>query len=140
MNPIGMAILLVVAFGAFSAAALKRWQLLQVGGPENRFDALFARVRAVWRYAFKQEKMDYYQPAGIAHKLIFIGFVVLLFRTLILWGRGFYPPFALFVLAPTTKLGQAYEFAKDGVALMVLAGVSVFFYYRVVKPQKRMSL
>jgi Fe-S oxidoreductase len=84
--------------------------------------------------------MDYYQPAGIAHKLIFVGFAVLLLRTLILWGRGFVPSFSLFVLAPYTKLGMAYEVAKDTVAILVLCGVSVFFYYRLVKPQKRMTL
>jgi hypothetical protein len=44
-------------------------------------DHLFDRFVGTWRYAFKQEKMDYYQPAGIAHKLIFVGFLVLLLRS-----------------------------------------------------------
>jgi hypothetical protein len=140
MNPIAMIALLVAAFAAFGWTAGRRWQLLHVGKSENRLDRLGDRALAVWRYAFKQEKMDYYQPAGIAHKLIFFGFVVLLFRTLVLWGRGFSPSFNLFVLQPWTPLGQAYEFAKDSMAILVLAGVSVFFYFRLIKPQKRMTL
>ena len=35
-----------------------------------------------------QLRMRRYPLAGIAHMLIFFGFLVLLLRTLILWGRG----------------------------------------------------
>jgi Fe-S oxidoreductase len=135
-----MLALLVAALAAFTLSANKRWQILKLGAPEKRLDRLAARLGVVWRYAFKQEKMDYYQPAGIAHKLIFVGFAVLLLRTLILWGRGFSPSWSLLVLAPYTKLGMAYELIKDTVAILVLVGVSVFFYYRLVKPQRRMTL
>ena len=37
-------------------------------------------------------------------------------------------------------LGRVYEFAKDSVATLVVVGVLVFFYYRLVKPQKRTTL
>ncbi|WP_394842869.1 (Fe-S)-binding protein [Pendulispora brunnea] len=135
-----MTVLLVVAFGAFAIAAGRRWLLLRTGRSADRFDRLGDRVKAVWRYAFVQEKMDYYQPAGIAHKLIFIGFVVLLLRTLILWGRGFSPSWNLLVLAPWMPLGKVYEFMKDTVGLMVITGVCIFFYYRVIRPMKRTTL
>jgi len=140
MNPTAMLVLIVAAFSAFGWSASRRWQLLGVGRSAHRFDRLIDRLRGTWRYAFVQEKMDYYQPAGIAHKLIFAGFVVLLFRTLILWGRGFSPGFGLWVLGPDQPLGQVYEFAKDVVATLVVAGVSVFFYYRVIRPLKRTTL
>jgi Fe-S oxidoreductase len=140
MSPIAMLALLVVAFGVFGWSALGRFRLLLVGRPANRFDRIGDRVAAVWRYAFQQEKMDYYQPAGWAHKLIFFGFITLLFRTLVLWGRGFYAPWNLFILAPYSTIGSAYEFLKDVVACLVLLGVSVFFYFRLIRPQKRMTL
>ena len=140
MQPIVMFAILVAALSAFAWSANRRWQLLAFGQPENRFDRLADRARSVWRYAFAQEKMDYYQPAGFAHKLIFTGFVVLLLRTIMLAGRGFYAPFNLFVLSPGGIAGQAYEFAKDIVAILVLCGVSVFFYYRVIRPNKRTTL
>src|SRR6516165_7900145 len=101
MSPTAMLTLLVAAIAMFAWSASRRWQLLQTGRPAgDRLDHLGARLRGTWRYAFRQEKMDYYNPAGVAHKLIFAGFVVLLFRTIVLWGRGFYPPFNLWVLSP----------------------------------------
>lgn len=135
-----MLLLLGAAFAAFFWSAHRRWQLLKIGRPEMRFDRIGDRIAGAWRYAFRQEKMPYYQPAGTAHKLIFVGFVVLLLRTLILWGRGLYAPFNLFILGPTQPLGQLYEFVKDLVAMGVLTGVGVFAYFRVFRPQKRMNL
>ena len=139
MNPTAMLLLIVAAHVIFLWSMLRRWQLLRVGSFTNRFDRVPERISATLRYAFAQEKMAYYQPAGIAHKLIFVGFLVLLFRTLVLWGRGFDPSWNLLVLGPTQPLGKVYEFAKDIVALLVMAGVSVFFYYRVIKHQKRLT-
>ena len=139
MNPTAMLAILVAALAAFGWSASRRWQLLLSVGKENRFDRIGERLAGVWRYAFKQEKMDYYQPAGIAHKLIFTGFLVLLLRTIVLVGRGFSSSFNLWVLAPASVLGRTYEFAKDSVATLVVAGVAVFFYYRVIRPLKRTS-
>jgi Fe-S oxidoreductase len=140
MNPTAMLALLVAALSAFVWSANRRWQLMKVGGPIDRVDHLLERLVGTWRYAFKQEKMDYYQPAGTAHKLIFVGFVVLLLRSLIMWGRGFSPGFNFWWFGPTQALGPIYDFAKDVCAILVLAGVSVFFYYRLIDPQKRMTL
>ena len=66
--------------------------------------------------------MSYYPLAGLAHKLIFVGFIVLLLRSLILWGRGFDPAFNLWILGETRSICRSsapcrsatiYEFAKD---------------------------
>src|SRR5208283_1335194 len=140
MSPTAMLTLIFAALAMFAWSASRRWQLLQIGGPASRLDHLGVRLRGTWRYAFRQEKMDYYNPAGFAHKLIFTGFVILLFRTLILWGRGFYAPFNLFVLGPTQPLGAIYEFVKDVVATGVVCGTLVFFYYRLVGKPQRMTL
>ncbi len=140
MNPTAMLILIVAAHVVFAWSAIRRWQLLRLGRFVNRFDRIPERLAAVFRYAFAQEKMSYYQPAGWAHKLIFVGFLVLTLRTLVLWGRGFDPSWNLLVLGPTQPLGKVYEFAKDIIAVLVVLGVSVFFYYRVIRPQKRMTL
>jgi Fe-S oxidoreductase len=140
MSPIAMLSILVAALGAFAWSASRRWQLLRTGRPEQRLDRIPDRLKAVWRYAFVQEKMDYYQPSGVAHKLIFAGFIVLLLRSLILWGRGFYAPFNFWIFAPWMTAGKAYEFTKDLVATGVLVGVAIFFYYRVIRPLKRISL
>ncbi|MGH7295240.1 MAG: (Fe-S)-binding protein [Polyangiaceae bacterium] len=140
LTAVAMFTLIFAAFAMFAWSASRRWELLQIGRGTNRLDHLAARLRGTWRYAFRQEKMDYYNPAGWAHKLIFTGFVVLLLRTIMLWGRGFYPAFDLFVLAPDQPLGAVYEFAKDTVATGVVVGTMVFFYYRLVAKPKRMAL
>ena len=140
MNSTAMTSILVAALAAFSWSAFRRWNLLRVGTNVNRFDQIGLRLRGTWRYAFKQEKMDYYSPAGLAHKLIFMGFVVLLLRSIILWGRGFSPSFNAWVLGPTQPLGEIYDLVKDTFATLVLVGVSVFFYYRLIDKQKRMTL
>jgi Fe-S oxidoreductase len=141
MSPTAMFTLIFAAFAMFAWSASRRWQLLQSGRKAgNRLDHFATRLRGTWRFAFRQEKMDYYNPAGIAHKFIFAGFIILLFRTVVLWGRGFSPPFNLWVLGPTQPLGQIYELAKDVMATLVVMGTLVFFYYRLVIKPKRMAL
>lgn len=140
MNPLAMAAVIVVLSAAFGLSAKSRWELLSTGRPDMRFDRLPERVRGVVEYALGQKKMGYYRVAGLAHKLIFVGFMVLLLRTIILWGRGFVPDFSLFVLGHGQPLGMAYDLAKDIVATLVVVGASTFVYLRVVKRESRMTL
>lgn len=142
MSPWGMSFVLFGLWGLFFLSARRRFALLLVGAPtsESRFDKWLPRLRQVMVFAVWQKKMRYYFWAGVAHNVIFLGFSALLLRTLVLWGRGFDPGFNLFFLTPGTLLGDSYAFIKDFFALAVLAGVSVFIYYRVIKPQKRMAL
>jgi Fe-S oxidoreductase len=140
MSPTAMLILMSTMIAMFAWSASRRWKLIQIGQPAERLDNLATRAKGTWRYAFRQEKMDYYNPAGIAHKLIFFGFIVLQARTIILWGRGYYAPFDLFLLSPSTPLGEGYEFLKDIMGALVVCGTLVFFYYRLFIKPKRMSL
>ena len=146
MNPLIMGALLAGFLGVFALSAKRRWDLLTAFRPEpkNRLDHIGERIKGVIDYALLQKKMGYYRAAGLAHKLIFVGFIILLVRTLILWGRGFYAPFNLFILGPEgffgLPLGHAYEFLKDIVALLVVAGAAVFLYLRIVKQERRMTL
>src|SRR5262245_55210876 len=105
MGPIFMAVLLVAGWGAFAYSARRRWRLMMVGAKENRLDRPADRLRATWQYGIMQLRMHRYPLAGIAHMLIFTGFVVLLPRTLVLWGRGFDESFHLWVLGPDQVLG-----------------------------------
>ncbi|AUX19980.1 (Fe-S)-binding protein [Sorangium cellulosum] len=149
MNPTWMLTLLVGLFAAFAWSANRRWQLLKVGRGENRLDRIGERLKGTWEYAFRQRKMKYYPLAGLAHKLIFLGFLVLLLRTLILWGRGFDPSFDLWILGHepvrlpglgAVPLGGIYEFLKDVMATLVVLGALVFIYYRAIRRERRMTL
>lgn len=141
MSVVGMSVLLTSLLGLFAWSAHRRWALLMVGDATwgSRFDRWGERLRQVAVFALYQKKMRYYLLAGVAHNLIFAGFVVLLLRSLILWGRGFDPEFNLWILGPQTPLGDLYSFLKDIFALLVLCGVSIFVYFRAINPQKRMA-
>ncbi|QQR90379.1 MAG: (Fe-S)-binding protein [Myxococcales bacterium] len=146
MNPAAMTLLLVLSLGLFAYSAARRFSLLQRAQPEPRFsvaslDELLERATKTMIYAFGQKKMPNYRWAGIAHILIFSGFMVLLLRSLMLWGRGFDPGFDFWgLLSHEHPLGIAYSFIKDLFAVLVVLGASVFVYYRVLSPQKRMTL
>jgi Fe-S oxidoreductase len=147
MNPIAMALLILSLVGLFAWTARQRLELIATGAPVeggSRLDRLGERLARTWRLAIVQTRMRDYFWAGVAHQFIFLGFVVLLLRTLILWGRGFSPTFNLFILGPEgflgLPLGSAYGFFKDVFALLVLIGSAVFVYYRTVHKQRRMTL
>jgi Fe-S oxidoreductase len=146
MNPVAMAFIILSLVGAFAWSAHNRWGLLKVGEGtwESRFDRIGERLGRVWTFAVWQKRMRYYLLAGIAHQLIFLGFVVLLLRSLMLWGRGFSPTFNLWVLGSEPvgglPLGAIYAFLKDTFAILVLIGSAVFVYYRLVRKERRMTL
>ncbi|MDH5672547.1 MAG: (Fe-S)-binding protein [Myxococcales bacterium] len=145
MNPVAMTIVLVVLTGIFAWSAIRRFKLAALGASEPRFsiegDALGKRVRDTLIYAFGQRKMPYYRGAGIAHILVFSGFMVLLFNSLMLWGRGYDPSFDFFgILAHDNPVGALYAFLKDVFSVLVIFGASTFVYYRVINVQKRMTL
>ncbi|MBW2527728.1 MAG: (Fe-S)-binding protein [Deltaproteobacteria bacterium] len=139
-----MSILIVGLLAAFAWSANRRWQLLKVGLPAARLDNLGQRLTGMIVYAFGQKRMPYYRWAGLAHMVIFFGFLILLTRSVILWGRGFDPDFNLWILGPAPfaglPLGHLYEFAKDVAATAVLLAAFVFVYYRVVRKESRMTL
>jgi Fe-S oxidoreductase len=145
MSPIAMTVILVATLSALAYSLNRRWQLMKVAtAPANRADRIPERVWVTLKYAFGQYKMPYYPLAGVAHILIFFGFMILLLRSMILWGRAFSPEFNFWILGPEEvmglPLGHVYDMLKDVAAVIVLAGASAFVYLRVVVKDKRMSL
>lgn len=134
-----MGFLLLAGWGLFAAQMRRRWRLMTLGPGQNRLDQIGERLRRTWEYAFAQKRMRRYWWAGIAHQLIFLGFMVLLLRTLILWGRGFDEGFDFWLFGADQPLGMIYSVLKDIFAVLVLAGTVVFFYYRLVVKPPRLS-
>ena len=144
MHPTWMLVMLVGLCAAFAWSANRRWQLLKVGQPTNRLDQIGRRITDTLIYAFGQRRLPYYRLAGLAHAAIFFGFLTLLLRSVILWGRGFVPEFNFWFLGPEPiagiPLGHLYDFVKDVAAVAVLIACLVFVYYRVIRREKRMTL
>src|SRR5687768_10510355 len=107
MNPVVMGLLIASLVGLFLWNARQRFSLMFVaqGDANNRLDRIGERLGRVWNLAIVQSRMRDYFWAGVAHQLIFFGFIVLLLRTLMLWGRGFSEDFNLFVLGPDGVFG-----------------------------------
>lgn len=143
-----MSLLLLGAWGLFAVQAYRRWRLMHVGVGESRFDQIGERLKRTYEYAFKQKRMPRYKWAGYAHKLIFIGFGVLLLRSLILFARGFtgvlpdtpHDLFGFWLFDHGTVLGNLYSLMKDVFAVLVILAGSVFLYYRLIAKPKRMNL
>ncbi|MCS6799951.1 MAG: (Fe-S)-binding protein [Myxococcota bacterium] len=145
MGPTAMTLIFAVTLGAFAWSAHRRWRQLVAARPVEGWSldvpTVLARLRDVAVYALGQRRMPNYPVAGIAHVLIFAGFCVLLLRTIVLWGRAYDPSFDLFgVLAHGTLLGDGYAWLKDTFAVLVLVGVGVFLWLRLVRRERRMTL
>jgi Fe-S oxidoreductase len=151
-----MFLFLAVGLGFFARTALRRWKLMKAAAaPADRSDEPGRRIGQVVRYVFGQARMFRYEGAGVAHALIFAGFVVLALRTVILFARGFTgytpydfmrlgyregPGFGFWLFDDDAALGIAYLFLKDLIGLGVILGVAYFLYLRLVKKPRRMEL
>jgi len=136
-----MTLLLAAALATFAWLMRRRWRLMRLGPDENRWDHVGLRLKRVWTFAFVQKRMRRYKAAGIAHLLIFLGFLVLLLRTLILIGRGFSRGFDGWgILAKGSPLGDSYSFIKDVFVILVIIATAVFLYYRLIRRLRRMTL
>ena len=145
MSPIAMTTILALSLSALAFSLIRRWKLLRSAkATESRFDRLSERVLVTLKYAFGQRKLTHYPLAGTAHILIFAGFLILLLRSLILWGRAFVPSFNFWIFGPESTfglpLGHAYELLKDTAVAIVLVGALIFVFLRVVRKEKRMTL
>jgi Fe-S oxidoreductase len=145
MNWLVMTVLLVAALVMFAVSARNRWRLMMAAGrPESRIDQPGRRVGSVMRFVFGQWRMPRYALAGWAHVAIFAGFLVLLLNSIMLWVRGYVTygnaAYHLWIFGLDQPLGLVYAFVRDVFTVLVIAGVLVFFWYRVVLRLDRMTL
>ncbi len=140
MSPIARTFLLLCGWGLFAWSARRRWKLMMIGRPENRTDQPGRRIMLTLKFAIGQARMPRYRFSGLAHILVFSGFVVLLLRSLILWGKGYSDDFSFWLFAPTQTLGMIYAVLKDTFVLLVIIGTCIFLYYRLIKKVPRLTL
>lgn len=129
--------LMVVAAVVFFRRSITLYQLLTVAKPLDRFNDPMGRLRGVLIYALGQKRLLTRPYGGLLHVMIFWGFCVLSIANLTLLirgvaGRGFNLP----LLAPDQLLGSPYNAIKEIFICLVLVGVSMAFYRRLVwKPR-----
>ncbi|MBK9128581.1 MAG: (Fe-S)-binding protein [Phycisphaerales bacterium] len=145
MGPLWMTLLLASTLGFFAYTATRRWNLMRVAQrPENRADRIGERLAGVGKFVFGQARMPRYWWAGVAHIAVFFGFCVLLLNSIMLWVRGYVQhgagAYDLWLFGTHQPLGMLYNFLRDVFTVLVIAGVLVFFYNRVVLRLKRLTL
>jgi Fe-S oxidoreductase len=146
MNPAAMTLLLTSGFGFFAWSIGQRWQLLFAG--DRRRPNVLGHWRRRWSRLLTdgllQTRLRQYPVAGLAHSLMFFGFLILLLRTITLWGRGFSPGFELWTLwrdaPPERAIGAAYNAVKDVAAILVLLAAIYFGVQRVFVRPRRLTL
>jgi len=139
-SAIAMTLILVVALGIFAWSALNRCKLL-FSAPVITIDNVSERIKGTIRLALGQKKLTRFTVAGLAHKAIFFGFIVLMLRTLILISRAYTDQegFGLWLFNDDTTLGFIYNIIKDVYIVLVMVGVSVFLWMRLVSKPKRLK-
>ena len=149
MNPLITSLLVFVGLTVFVYIMYGRSAVLLAMKPENRIDRPMKRIGALIRFGLGQKRMvDPEERApGWAHVLIFVAFMVLAVRTVMLFAMGFSStllqvlstptdPFWLDHTSAATVFGL-YLLAKDLVAFGAIVGVAYFFWLRAeVKPDR----
>ncbi len=133
-----MSILLLLSLALFASTIAGRLLLLRAAEPENRLDRIGERLRRLFTIGFGQSRLLYEKGAGWMHAAIFAGFLVVSLRTITVIGRGFDLEFHLPLLGG--PLGQIYSALKDVFAIIVLIGVLVAIWRRLVLRPPRLHL
>jgi Fe-S oxidoreductase len=128
-----------IAMLVFAGIVGARARLLLHARPAARFDRIGERVRRTAVYAFGQKKfLAGEQPAGIAHALIFWGFVVLLLQVITLFGRAFDSGWHIPGFGPGQVLGPPFFLLRDILETGVIIGVGYMLYRRLLAHTPRL--
>ncbi len=141
MNPLLMSVLLVVALAVFARTMFRKLQLLRALAPADRANHLAERAKGLLVLAIGQKRLvgrKKERMSGIAHALIFWGFCVLLIRSVMLYGEGFYEGFHLPLLGGDALPGYLYIGLKDVMEATVLAMVLYAVFRRAVMRPERL--
>ena len=134
MSPVGISLLMLLAFAGFGWLAWRKLQIVLALQPELRWDQPWLRLRSVLVNGLMQRRMveREWRP-GLMHAVIFLGFMSLLLRKLQLIAIG-YNESATFpdVLGP-------FAAVKDTIELAVVAAVLYAFYRRFIARPPRLE-
>jgi Fe-S oxidoreductase len=130
-NPAVFAPLLIASFVYFAVSCYRRFSLVTLGGPEDRFTAPGTRMREMLLYAFGQLRVVR-RPYGINHFIIFWAFVILLLANGEFLVRGVFPGVGLFLLP--APVHHFLLIAFDIVSLLTLGSIAFAFSRRIFFP------
>lgn len=134
MKPTIMALLIIFAFGFFLYNIYTLIKTLRIGKYEMRFDNIPERIKKVIIYVFGQKRLvKNYTFAGVAHFMIFWGFVIITIGTIELLVGGVIPGFRLI----PGEAHKYYEFILDIVQFLVLIAIIMGIINRTTIAKRR---
>jgi Fe-S oxidoreductase len=125
------AIVFALAVLLFIWSCVRRFSLVTIGRPEDRFSDVLRRIWDTFVYAFAQKRV-LQKPFGINHFILFWSFMVLLLANLEFVLKGLHPSLTYMVL-PAWIYNPLY-FIFDIFSLLALISVIVAAIRRVVAP------
>jgi Fe-S oxidoreductase len=135
MSPLGISLLMLLAFAGFAALCWRKLQVVLALQPEPRWDQPWQRARSVLVNGFLQQRMVRREwRAGLMHAVIFLGFMSLLLRKLQLIAIGFDEQFVF-----ADAFGGPFAAFKDFIELAVTAAVLYAFWRRFVLRPARLE-
>ena len=141
MNPLLMALLLIVGLTVFGRSMVRKIRLLKALEPTDRANHLKERLINMAVLAIGQKRLvgrEKERSSGLMHAFIFWGFCILLLRSLTLYGEGFQEGYHLPFLGGDYLFGYLYVAIKDVMEGIVLLMVVLAIYRRAVLKPKRM--
>ena len=135
MSPLGITLLMLLAFSGFTYLAARKLRIVASLQPEVRWDRPGARLYSVLTNGLLQQRMirREWKP-GVMHTVIFLGFMSLLLRKLQLIAIGYDE-----TVAVTGLVGGLLTGLKDFVELAVLLAVGYGFYRRLLLKPARLE-
>lgn len=130
-NPTIFIPLLLISLAIFVWSCWKRFSLISLGRPEDRFDSVGTRLGETLRYAFCQKRVVA-KLFGINHFVIFWSFIILLIANTEFLLHGVFPSVSLTKLPDGILLPLLL--LLDIVSLLALAAVAAAAVRRVIKP------
>jgi len=141
VNPLLMALLLIVGLTVFGRSMVRKIRLLKALEPTDRANHLKERLINMAVLAIGQKRLvgrAKERSSGLMHAFIFWGFCILLIRSLTLYGEGFQEGYHLPFLGGDYLFGYLYVAIKDVMEGIVLLMVVLAIYRRAVLKPKRM--
>jgi Fe-S oxidoreductase len=132
------ALLTIAAVAGVAWSLNRKLQLVLAGKGGVVLDRWGERIRGLLVFAIGQKRMFLEPVAGLMHALIFWGFLVFGVRSLSLVVEGLSKGWELPFLH--TPIGFAYLLTKDVFAVLVLVGVAVASWRRLVTKPARLEL
>lgn len=125
-----------IVFGAsllfFCWSCFKRFRLVTLGTPENRFSHVVRRIWSMLYYAFAQRRV-LSRPFGLNHSILFWSFLCLLVANTEFLLHGLFPQAIALSLLPN-PLYYTLAFIFDVVSIVALLCVAVAFGRRILFP------